>query len=412
MFPSPRDEALVAEIGITLRNGRVQRGLTIDQVAQETRISPRFLEALEAEAFDELPAPVYVRGFLRSYANFLHLDATPLLEQLTASGSAPIGGPDGFVRGPSTSAQGRKPSSNPFRPAAPVTRPQAQSRGAPPSEPIMPVSALAQEGDEVDEGWAPERLAGAFDEEPAMVGRSYPPNPQLDDLEPEPGYAEPQPRYRARGASGILLERDGAEGGGGGSTRMLAIAAGGVIVLLFFLAVAVLLTRGGGGSNAEAPTNQSPTATSRPGTVISALGTQTGVAGTPTAAGSATASPSPSASASQSPSATTTAAPTTAVNNTATASTPTPTATPTESPTVAPTATTRPPTPALPTPTPIPSHPSGYGLCVGPANCGDSPFTVVCPPDNQWYIDPTGGSNNPYHWPTHLIVFLKDASCP
>ena len=93
MFPSFRDEAFVADIGISLRNGRVQRGLTIDQVAQETRISPRFLEALEAEAFDELPAPVYVRGFLRSYANFLHLDATPLLEQLAASGTHADGRP-------------------------------------------------------------------------------------------------------------------------------------------------------------------------------------------------------------------------------------------------------------------------------------------------------------------------------
>jgi transcriptional regulator with XRE-family HTH domain len=134
-------QVLVAEIGITLRNARVQRGLTVDQVAQETRISPRFLEALEAEAFDELPAPVYVRGFLRSYANFLHLDATPLLDKLAANSSTPIVGPDGFVGGPSTTAgqtsraAARRPSTDPFQ-RTPPQRPEAvyeplRSRGCP-----------------------------------------------------------------------------------------------------------------------------------------------------------------------------------------------------------------------------------------------------------------------------------------
>ena len=57
---------------MTLRSARIQRGLSIEQVAQDTRISARFLEALEDEAFQELPAPVYVRGFLRSYGNSGH----------------------------------------------------------------------------------------------------------------------------------------------------------------------------------------------------------------------------------------------------------------------------------------------------------------------------------------------------
>ncbi|MCO5200937.1 MAG: helix-turn-helix domain-containing protein, partial [Chloroflexi bacterium] len=95
----------MAGIGETLRLTREHRGLSIEQVAQDTRISVRFLEALEAEQFDELPAPVYVRGFLRSYANYLKIDAQPLLDSLVGGERIPAGGPDGFVRGPQAPSQ-------------------------------------------------------------------------------------------------------------------------------------------------------------------------------------------------------------------------------------------------------------------------------------------------------------------
>jgi hypothetical protein len=51
-------------VGETLRSAREQRGLTIEQVSHDTRISARFIEALEADRHQELPAPVYVRGFM------------------------------------------------------------------------------------------------------------------------------------------------------------------------------------------------------------------------------------------------------------------------------------------------------------------------------------------------------------
>jgi hypothetical protein len=44
-------------------------------------------------------------------------------------------------------------------------------------------------------------------------------------------------------------------------------------------------------------------------------------------------------------------------------------------------------------------------------DCGDSPFTVVCPPDNVWYIDPKNNAN-PHGWPTHTVIKLSQASCP
>jgi cytoskeletal protein RodZ len=62
------------EIGNTLREARLRRNLDFRQLEQATKIRGRYLRALEEEDFDGLPAETYVRGFLRSYAEFLGLD--------------------------------------------------------------------------------------------------------------------------------------------------------------------------------------------------------------------------------------------------------------------------------------------------------------------------------------------------
>ena len=58
-------------IGARLRNARQARGLSLEDVAAATRIRRPFLEALEVEAFERLPAPVYVKWFLGGYASYL-----------------------------------------------------------------------------------------------------------------------------------------------------------------------------------------------------------------------------------------------------------------------------------------------------------------------------------------------------
>ena len=62
------------EIGSTLRQARERRRLGLDQAEAETKIRARYLRALEDEHFDLLPGPAYVKGFLRTYAEFLGLD--------------------------------------------------------------------------------------------------------------------------------------------------------------------------------------------------------------------------------------------------------------------------------------------------------------------------------------------------
>lgn len=72
-------EARTSPLGETLRRARQARGITIEDAERATRIPRRYLEALEQENFSILPAPVYARGFLRSYSGLLGLDPADLL---------------------------------------------------------------------------------------------------------------------------------------------------------------------------------------------------------------------------------------------------------------------------------------------------------------------------------------------
>jgi transcriptional regulator with XRE-family HTH domain len=70
---------LITPLGETLQRARQARGLTFEEVERDTRISRHYLAALENENFGLLPAPVYARGFLRTYARHLGLEPANLL---------------------------------------------------------------------------------------------------------------------------------------------------------------------------------------------------------------------------------------------------------------------------------------------------------------------------------------------
>lgn len=76
-------------IGQTLRQAREQKGLTLAQVKASLRIHGAYLEALEAEEYDQLPPAAYARAFLKEYAIFLGLDPEPLLSALNAARPEP-----------------------------------------------------------------------------------------------------------------------------------------------------------------------------------------------------------------------------------------------------------------------------------------------------------------------------------
>lgn len=72
----------MAGFGETLREARLLRKISLQEAERATKIRQNFLAALEAERLDLLPARVYARGFLQTYARFLELDVGPLVAQL------------------------------------------------------------------------------------------------------------------------------------------------------------------------------------------------------------------------------------------------------------------------------------------------------------------------------------------
>lgn len=71
-----------AKIGRFLEQARKERGLSLEEVEQATKIRKRYLAGLESEDYAILPDAVYAQGFLKTYANFLGLDGEALSRQL------------------------------------------------------------------------------------------------------------------------------------------------------------------------------------------------------------------------------------------------------------------------------------------------------------------------------------------
>jgi flagellar biosynthesis protein FlhG len=70
--------------GPMLRRARMRRGFDIDQISEITKVSPLNLRNLEEEKYEELPATVYVRGFLTAYARTIGIDPTRVVSSYIA----------------------------------------------------------------------------------------------------------------------------------------------------------------------------------------------------------------------------------------------------------------------------------------------------------------------------------------
>lgn len=66
-------------VGEYLKKERELRQISLQEVAEETKISVSRLKALEANQFDQLPAPIYIRGFVRIYAEYIGLDPADVM---------------------------------------------------------------------------------------------------------------------------------------------------------------------------------------------------------------------------------------------------------------------------------------------------------------------------------------------
>ena len=69
------------EIGNSLREARLRQGLEIPRIEADTKIRGKYLRALEEEQFEVLPGDTYVKGFLRTYADYLGLEGQLYLDE-------------------------------------------------------------------------------------------------------------------------------------------------------------------------------------------------------------------------------------------------------------------------------------------------------------------------------------------
>ena len=115
----------MGELGSLLTRAREARGLTLEDAERDTRISRRYLQALESEQFEVIPAPVYARGFLRSYSQYLGLDPQETLALFPREDD-----PEYQRAGDATTPT---PRPSPDRPVSPVSASRPTWRSSPPA---------------------------------------------------------------------------------------------------------------------------------------------------------------------------------------------------------------------------------------------------------------------------------------
>jgi cytoskeletal protein RodZ len=84
----------MSSLGLYLRGLREAKGMSLDDIARTTRVGRRHLEALESDTFGELPAPVFVKGFIHAYCEVLDSssdEALGLYRETTGEPAAPQG---------------------------------------------------------------------------------------------------------------------------------------------------------------------------------------------------------------------------------------------------------------------------------------------------------------------------------
>lgn len=74
-------ETVVTGFGRYLQAIRLGKGITLEKVSEETRIGLGILKSIEQEVLDELPAEVFLKGFLRAYSKFIGADGDEVIQR-------------------------------------------------------------------------------------------------------------------------------------------------------------------------------------------------------------------------------------------------------------------------------------------------------------------------------------------
>lgn len=163
-------------LGDTLREAREKQGLTYKDIEKGTSIRALYIEYIEKGEYDELPGDVYTKGFIRSYANFLKLDANALVQAFTAErhkGAAP--------------AAQQKPAA----PKAVPEKPQAKKPSAPS---VQPAAKPVEKAEKVEKAETVEQPA----ERPAAPKQEA--APRKAPVQPKTVAVKPQPKQQSKKA--------------------------------------------------------------------------------------------------------------------------------------------------------------------------------------------------------------------
>lgn len=161
-------------LGDTLREAREKQGLTYKDIEKGTSIRALYIEYIEKGEYDELPGDVYTKGFIRSYANFLKLDANALVQAFTAERH----------KGSALAAQ-QKPAA----PKAAPEKPQAKKPSAPSVQPAAKPVEKAEKAAKAETIEKPAEQPSAPKQEAAP--RKAPVQPKATAVKPQP---KPQPK--------------------------------------------------------------------------------------------------------------------------------------------------------------------------------------------------------------------------
>ncbi|HYG47052.1 MAG TPA: helix-turn-helix domain-containing protein [Allosphingosinicella sp.] len=160
MAEADQDQLLDQSVGERLRVAREAKGLSLDDVARQTRIPVRHLEHIEREEWDALPAITYSVGFARSYANVVELDGA----QIGAEVRAQLGG----------ARPGNAAAAPFYEPADPArVPPRSLAIAAAVLAVLLVIGYLVWRSSAVDDG-SPADVAITQAEEPAVANQAAP----------------------------------------------------------------------------------------------------------------------------------------------------------------------------------------------------------------------------------------------
>src|SRR3954453_10562263 len=133
----------MASFGERLKREREMRNVSLEEIAESTKIGKRNLEALETEDFDKLPGGIFNKGFVRAYAKYLGLDEDQAVTDFLAAENAastgvrlavdPVPAVESATNGDAATKKSRKERSRELEAIA--ARREAEKKNNPPLNP-------------------------------------------------------------------------------------------------------------------------------------------------------------------------------------------------------------------------------------------------------------------------------------